>query len=80
MFEINEVTGNNQIQKIVSLAEIILPEYYQTIIPNQYLDFFLNTLQSEETILEQTVKKDFRYYLLSFDKNLAGYLGIRYAA
>lgn len=77
MIEIKEVISRSKVKEIVALAEIILPDYYETIIPPKYMTFFISTMQSEETILEQIEKKHFKYYLLHYENNLAGYMGIQ---
>lgn len=77
MIEIKQATTSQDFQQIETLAREIMPEVYKGIVPPDHVAFFLDTFQTIEAIRMQIVKDHYEYYLLCFDAQVAGYLGIQ---
>lgn len=77
MIEIKEANTQADITTITNLANIILPEYYNQIMPVEHVNYFLNQTQSKENILQQIKTQNYKYFLLYFGSLPIGYLGIQ---
>lgn len=77
MIEIKQATRPQDFERIETLAREIMPEVYQGIVSPDHVDFFLDTFQTVEAINQQIKENHYQYYLLCFDTQVAGYLGIQ---
>lgn len=77
MIEIIKADTATDFKIIEKLANEILHEVYDPIIPAEHTDFFLKKYQSENAIKHQIEIENFSYFLLSFDTKSVGYLGIQ---
>jgi ribosomal protein S18 acetylase RimI-like enzyme len=62
---------------IEKLAKEILHEVYDPIIPSEHTDYFISKYQTAKVIEEQIADKNFTYYLLNFNTEVVGYLGVQ---
>ncbi|TDQ27529.1 GNAT family N-acetyltransferase [Tenacibaculum caenipelagi] len=77
MIELKKVEKRTEFKSIEKLANEILHEVYDPIIPSEHTDYFLAKFQSEKAIENQITNENFVYYLLNFDGKSVGYLGIQ---
>lgn len=77
MLEIIKINTKAEIKIIERLAYDIFHEVYDPIIPSEHTDYFLDRFQSETAIRHQLENESFYYYLLKFDLENIGYLGIQ---
>lgn len=77
MIEIKQSKDRNDYQVIETLASEILHEVYDPIIPADHTDYFLERFQSVEAIENQVLNESFYYYLLIYNNEYVGYLGIQ---
>jgi len=77
MIEIKKADRTTEFKIIEKLANEILHEVYDSIIPAEHTNYFLAKFQSENAINSQIKKENFSYYLLIFDSKNVGYLGIQ---
>ncbi len=77
MIEINKVYHASEFKIIEKLAQEILHEVYNPIIPTEHTDYFLTEFQSKNAIGKQIKNENFSYFLLNFDNKNVGYLGIQ---
>ena len=77
MIKIKKVTQEIEISIIEKLAGEILHEVYDSIIPPEHTDYFLERFQSVSAIKNQIENKNFNYYLLKYNNQNVGYLGIQ---
>ncbi|HMG16409.1 MAG TPA: GNAT family N-acetyltransferase [Saprospiraceae bacterium] len=75
MIKIEKATSHKDYQQIVDLANIIIPEVYYPIVPEEHVNTFMKKYQSIEAIEEQ-INQDFQYYFLKYSEEIVGYLGI----
>jgi len=77
MIEIIKADNSTEFKIIEKLANKILHQVYDPIIPAEHTDYFLKEFQSENAIREQIKNENFSYFLLNFDTKNVGYLGIQ---
>ncbi|GLB49441.1 hypothetical protein Y10_18090 [Neptunitalea sp. Y10] len=77
MITIKEVTTIDEIQIIKKLAHEIFHEIYTPIVNPDYVDYFIQKYQTADTIQTQIKKEHFRYFLLQFNDQNTGYLGVQ---
>lgn len=77
MIEIKKAESKTEFKIIEKLANEILHEVYDPIIPAEHTDYFLTQFQSEHAIENQIQNENFSYYLLTFDTKDVGYLGVQ---
>jgi ribosomal protein S18 acetylase RimI-like enzyme len=77
MIEIKKAENKTEFKIIEKLAIEILHEVYDPVIPVEHTDYFLAEFQSENAIENQIENENFSYYLLNFDTENVGYLGIQ---
>ncbi len=77
MIEIKKATNSTEFKIIEKLAIEILHEVYDPIIPAEHTEYFLTEFQSENAIINQIENENFSYFLLNYDTNNVGYLGIQ---
>ena len=77
MIEIKKVDKTTEFKIIEKLANEILHEVYDSIIPIEHTNYFLTKFQSKKAIEHQIENENFSYYLLNFDNKNVGYLGIQ---
>lgn len=77
MITIKEALTNTEFKVIEKLANIILHEVYDPIIPAEHTRYFLERFQSEKAIENQVKKENYQYYLLQYKNENVGYLGIQ---
>lgn len=77
MVEIKEANHKFEFEIIEKLANEILHEVYDPIIPTEHTDYFLTEFQSINAIENQIQNENFSYYLLNFSTKTVGYLGIQ---
>ncbi len=71
-----EVSSEDHIQKVESLAKEIWTEHYTPIIGKAQVDYMLDRFQSQQAISEQ-IRSGFLYFLMkSGDENI-GYIGVQ---
>jgi ribosomal protein S18 acetylase RimI-like enzyme len=75
MINIKKATTTSDFKTIELLAEEILHEVYDPIIPAEHTVFFLQKFQTVSAIQEQIEKENFQYYLLYFNDIPVGYIG-----
>ena len=71
-----EVSTENQIETVESLAREIWTEHYVPIIGKEQVDYMLDRFQSKQAISEQ-IKTGFLYFLIREDDELVGYIGVQ---
>lgn len=77
MIEIKKADKTTEFKIIEKLANEILHEVYDPIIPAEHTDYFLTEFQSVNAIENQIKNENFSYFLLNFDTKNVGYLGIQ---
>ena len=77
MIELKKVKKRAEFRYIEKLANEILHEVYDPIIPVEHTNYFLTKFQSESAIENQIINENFVYYLLNFEGKSVGYLGIQ---
>ncbi|GAA3624207.1 GNAT family N-acetyltransferase [Flavivirga jejuensis] len=77
MIEIKRADKKTEFKVIEKLANEILHEVYDPIIPAEHTDYFLMEFQSENAIEDQIKNENFSYFLLNFNTKNVGYLGIQ---
>ncbi len=77
MITIQKARKTSEFKIIEELAVKILHEVYDPIIPSDHTDYFLKQFQSVTAIKHQIEKQNFEYFLLNFNKQPVGYLGIQ---
>lgn len=77
MIKILEARNSTQIKIIENLAKEIFHEVYDPIIPAEHTAYFLTEFQTENAIERQIKNEGFSYFLLSFDDECVGYIGIQ---
>ncbi|WP_109300005.1 GNAT family N-acetyltransferase [Aquimarina sp. AU474] len=77
MIEIKKANNSTEFKIIEALANKILHEVYDPIIPAEHTDYFITEFQTENAIENQIKNENFSYFLLNFDTKNVGYLGIQ---
>ncbi|WP_103070866.1 GNAT family N-acetyltransferase [Aquimarina sediminis] len=77
MIEVKKAEKKTEFKIIEELAEEILHEVYDPIIPAEHTRYFLKKFQSENAIRNQINNENFSYFLLKFDDKNVGYLGVQ---
>lgn len=77
MIELKKAVQKDEFKIIEKLATEILHEVYDPIIPAEHTDYFLSEFQSVNAIENQINNENFSYFLLKFESQNAGYLGIQ---
>lgn len=77
MIEIRKATTKGDFETIEALGFEILHEVYDSIVPSEHTDCFLQEYLSKTTIANQIAFDNFSYYLLNFDSKTVGFLGIQ---
>jgi ribosomal protein S18 acetylase RimI-like enzyme len=77
MIEVKKADKTSDFKIIEKLANEILHEVYDPIIPAEHTDYFLTEFQSVNAIDNQIKNEQFNYFLLNFDGKNVGYLGIQ---
>lgn len=77
MIKIKKASSTFEFKLIEKLAVEILHEVYDPIIPSEHTDYFLAKFQTESAIRSQIENEKFNYYLLSFNSENVGYLGVQ---
>ena len=73
----HQVTGDRDIEAVVTLARIIWPEHYTPIIGSEQVDYMLTKLHSKEVINRQIAAENFLYFLIKSGPRPIGYIGVR---
>jgi RimJ/RimL family protein N-acetyltransferase len=71
-----EVSTEEHIAKVVSLAEEIWTEYYTPIIGKEQVEYMLGKFQSKESVSEQ-IKSGCRYFLIEEVGRFIGYAAVQ---
>ncbi len=66
----------NDISKIADLALMIWNQHYPDIIGQEQVDYMLDLMYSEQSILAQMHKKHHRFYLISVNDVAAGFISL----
>jgi len=77
MIYLKKADKKTEFKVIEKLANEILHEVYDPIIPAEHTDYFLKEFQSENAIEDQIKNENFSYFLLNFNTKNVGYLGIQ---
>lgn len=77
MIKILEAHNSAQFKIIENLAKEIFHEVYDPIIPAEHTDYFLTEFQTKDAIEKQIKNEGFSYFLLTFDDECVGYIGIQ---
>jgi len=77
MIEIEKAKNRTDYKVIEKLATEILHEVYDPIIPAEHTEYFLTEFQSENAIANQIKNENFSYFLLNYNTQNVGYLGIQ---
>ena len=77
MIEINIAREIADFKTIEKLANEIFHEVYDSFIPSNHTDAFLNEFQTKKAIEGQILNENFRYYLLRFNNQTVGYLALQ---
>lgn len=79
MISIKSVEANDvdSLRIINDLANSIWREHYIVIIGTEQVEYMLNKFQSVHSISNQIKEEGYKYYLLSFRDDFAGYIGIK---
>lgn len=64
-------------QMIETLAREIMPEVYVPDIPLAHVNYYLDTFQTSEVIRRQIHQEHYVYFLLYFNEQAVGYLGVQ---
>jgi ribosomal protein S18 acetylase RimI-like enzyme len=75
MTSITEVFSPPQVASVAQLAREIWPEHYVSIIGQRQVDYMLDKFQSEQVINGQ-LAEGYRYFVISRQRQMAGYLAI----
>jgi ribosomal protein S18 acetylase RimI-like enzyme len=68
--------GNEDYQLIASIASITWNKNYGAFITQAQIDYMLEWMYDEESLKEQTLKKNHRFFLISNRETTAGFLSI----
>ena len=71
-----EVTDNDLIEKVATLAREIWTEHYEPIIGKHQVEYMLSTFQSGNEIRRQITEGKIHYFLIQKDKDYTGYLAV----
>ena len=71
-----EVSTEDQMATVESLAREIWTEHYRPIIGTEQVEYMLDRFQSKKAIAEQ-IKTGFLYFLIEEDNDFIGYLGVQ---
>ena len=75
--KINNVTSDQDIKLVATLAQSIWNEYYLELLGEKQIQYMLETLQSFDAI-KKTIEEDgMRYRIIEVDKAYAGYFAIK---
>lgn len=66
----------NDIPAISALAKIVWNQHYPAIISQQQIDYMLNLMYSDQSMLEQMEKKGHLFYLVYKGNTLAGFISV----
>ena len=72
-----EVSNEDQIKIVVSLAREIWSEYFIPIIGKEQVNYMLNKFQSKRAIADQIDSQGFLYFLIKEEENFIGYIGVQ---
>ena len=72
-----EVTTENQIAIVETLAREIWTEHYPSIIGRDQVRYMLDKFQSKDAISAQIKEEGFRYFLIEEEGHYIGYLGVQ---
>ncbi len=73
--DIHQVTSDEQIEQVASLAHEIWTEHYTSIIGIEQVNYMLDKFQSS-TVIKEQIAEGLYYFLLVNDKPI-GYLGLK---
>jgi ribosomal protein S18 acetylase RimI-like enzyme len=71
-----EVSTENHLKEVESLAREIWTEHYTPIIGKEQVDYMLDRLQTKDAILEQ-IKSGMLYFLMQEQNEFIGYIAIK---
>ncbi len=77
MIEVIKVDNKAEFKVIETLANEILHEVYDPIIPVEHTEYFLMEFQTVNAISNQIKNDNFSYFLLKYNTQNVGYLGIQ---
>lgn len=73
----NYVTTNEQLLQVQAIAETVWNEHYGSLLSQDQINYMLNKFQSTKAIKSSIIKDNYKYYLLSYNNNYCGYIGIK---
>jgi len=77
MTQISKALHKTDFKKIEQLAKAIFHEVYDTYIPADHVDFYLNTFQTSVAIQQQIESDHYHYFLLYYLDKPVGYFGLK---
>lgn len=77
MIQIHPVKTKEAIQVVAELAHTIWYEHYTPIIGKEQVDYMVPKFQSVEAITTQIEDAGYSYFLLRYEKEPAGYIGLQ---
>lgn len=78
MLEFKEIFEKEDLLIVEKLANEILHDTYDGLMPTFHIDFLIQSSHTEKVIHEQIKKENHEFYLLSWEGKNIGYLGIEY--
>lgn len=79
MTTFQEITAKEDLSPLAALAREIWTEYYGPLLGQAQVEYMLENIQSEQPIYKQLTQQQYRYFLLQYQGQAAGYLGIQLA-
>ena len=71
-----QVVTEKQIKKLAETANIVWHEAYKEIVSLSQIDYMIEKFQSVNALTEAINKNNYLYYLIKFNNNVAGYIGL----
>ena len=71
-----QVKTEEQIKKLAEVADIVWHEAYKEIVSLAQIDYMIEKFQSFNALSEAINKNNYQYYLIKFNNDVAGYIGL----